>query len=222
MKNGTKSNLTVSASQEMVVGVDVGGGSKGFHAVALKDGFYHGRFKSCDAAELAQWCAKTLRASMIAVDAPCRWSITGKSRPAERELQGRGIHCFFTPTREVAEAHPGSYFAWMFNGEALFKALEKDYSLCRALPKPGERCCFETFPHAITWHLRGGNADAKRKRSERLQLLEKYRIATEQLTNIDWMDAAICALAANIAASGKALEAFGEDRTGFIITPGMA
>ena len=124
--------MPASRSSSVVVGIDVGGKKKGFHAVALKNGRYLDRIKSDDVAELVVWCVETVGASVVAVDAPCRWSITGKSRPAERKLHAQGIHCFFTPIRDVALKHPKDNFGWMFNGEALFKKLQKKYPLCHA------------------------------------------------------------------------------------------
>ncbi len=211
--------MPASRSSLVVVGIDVGGKKKGFHAVALKNGRYHERLKSDDVAELVAWCVKTVGASVVAVDAPCRWSITGKSRPAELEMHAQGIRCFFTPIRDVALKHPKDNFGWMFNGEALFNELEKVYPLRHTVPKAGAKYSFETYPHAITWHLRGGNAAAKEKRAQRGDLLKKHRVTTEELTNIDWVDAALCALTAQMAANGERLEAFGEPQTGFIIVP---
>ena len=39
----------------VVIGVDVGGSKKGFHAVALQDGRYREKFSTLIAAELAAW-----------------------------------------------------------------------------------------------------------------------------------------------------------------------
>ena len=93
-----------------VVGIDVGGARKGFHAVALRDGAYAGQLATGDAQELAHWCRSVIGASVIAIDAPCRWSSDGRVRPCERELMRQGIFCFATPSREKAEQHPSGYF----------------------------------------------------------------------------------------------------------------
>jgi len=140
-----------------VVGIDVGGERKGFHAVALRDGNYYGHLpnKEVQAKEvqaLLQWC-RDIGARVIAVDAPCGWSKDGRARPAERELMGKRIWCFSTPTKEMARNHPTKYFDWMQRGEKLYKELKRDFPLCQELPRPHEKCCFETFPHAITWQL---------------------------------------------------------------------
>ena len=154
-----------------VVGIDVGGVRKGFHAVALRDGVYAGQLATGDVQELAHWCRSVVGASVIAIDAPCRWSSDGRARPCERELMRQGIFCF------------------------------------------------ETFPHAITWHLRVGKAKARQKRPQRTALIAQAGISTAPLTSIVWIDAALCALAAHRVASGAACLAFGEPDTGLIVVP---
>ena len=202
-----------------VVGIDVGGTRKGFHAVALRDGAYAGQLASHGVQELANWCLVAMCASVIAIDAPCRWSSDGRARPCERALMHQGIFCFATPSREEAEQHPSGYFDWMRRGADLYEALEDSHPLLTSLPSTGQRCCFETFPHAITWHLRNGEAKARQKRPQRTALLAQAGITTAPLTSIDWIDAALCALAAHRVASGAACLAFGEPDTGLIVVP---
>jgi predicted nuclease with RNAse H fold len=194
-----------------VVGIDVGGARKGFHAVALTAGAYAGQLASRDVQEFSNWCRETMRATVIAIDAPCRWSLDGRPRACERELMARGIRCFASPTRQKAHTpHRTGYFDWMLQGEKLYQALEQSYPLVRALPIAGQRCCFETFPHAITWHLRGGRAQAPQKRAQRWELLLQAGLDPAPFTSIDWIDAALCALAAHHAASGGECVAYGE------------
>lgn len=202
-----------------VVGIDVGGARKGFHAVALRDGVYAGQLATGDVQELAHWCRSVVGASVIAIDAPCRWSTAGRVRPCERELMRRGIFCFATTSREKAEQHPSGYFDWMRRGADLYEALKVSHPLLTNLPCPGQRCCFETFPHAITWHLRNGEAKARQKRPQRTALLTQAGISTAPLTRIDLIDAALCALTAHRVASGAACLAFGEPDTGLIVVP---
>jgi len=201
------------------VGVDVGGERKGFHAVAIAGGDYSGHLATKDVRELRDWCRDTVRARVIAVDAPCNWSNDGHSRPAERELMQKGIWCFSTPTRGLAVSHRTNHFGWMLRGEELFRALADGYPLCREMPVASQKCCFETFPHAITWHLRGGDADASQKRKQRRALLAQAGIDLTHLTNIDLIDAALCALAAYRAATGGECVSFGEPNTGLLIVP---
>jgi len=201
------------------VGIDVGGERKGFHAVAFTGGSYSSHLSTKSVPELARWCRETVRARVIAVDAPCRWSEDGHSRPAERELMEKRIWCFSTPSRKQAVEHRTNYFGWMLRGEELFRALEDEFPLCRKLRATNRKCCFETFPHAITWHLRGGDANASQKREQRRALLEQAGIDLTELTNIDLVDAALCALTAYHAASGEECVSFGEPDTGLIIVP---
>jgi predicted nuclease with RNAse H fold len=205
-----------------VVGVDVGGERKGFHAVALRGGGLQGLHTTSDAPELAQWC-RSLGAGMIGVDAPCRWSADGRARPAERELMAEGIQCFASPSRERALEHPSNYYGWMLRGEALYRALEPSHPLASGLPSPGQRCCFETFPHAISCQLHRSlgleRAAASRQRLERRALLELCGLACGQLSSIDWIDAALCALAADQAARGGPCLVYGEASSGVLIVP---
>jgi predicted nuclease with RNAse H fold len=201
------------------IGIDVGGAGKGFHAVAITDGAYSNHLATKDVQELSHWCRTTVRARVIAIDAPCRWSNDGHSRPAERELMRKGIWCFSTPTKEKALGHRTNHFGWMLRGEELFSALQDDFPVCTNVSSAGEKCCFETFPHAISWHLRGGNAEASQKRKQRRALLEEAGIELSNLTNIDLIDAALCALTAYHAATGGESVSYGEPNTGLIIVP---
>ena len=199
-----------------VVGVDVGGKRKGFHAVALTGGQYAGRYTTADVDELVAWC-REVDAATIAVDAPCGWSSDGRARPAERRLMEQGIWCFSTPLRQRAIEHPKDHYGWMLRGEALFQELKSTHPL--GLPAPGQKCCFETFPHAVAWHLTGGKANASRKRSERRALLSAAAVDLTQLTNIDLVDAAICAVTAHHVTRGGASKIYGEPGTGLIVVP---
>ena len=204
----------------IVAGVDVGGTRKGFHAVALRNGAFHGKFRSTDPKRIADWCRSTVQARAVGIDAPCRWSLTGRARPAERELMGEGIWCFSTPDLRTAKKHPNNHYGWMLNGAELFRQFEKTYPLCRKLSSgAGRKLCFETFPHAVACGLAGHPVSAKQKRRVRRALLEAAGIDTTELTNIDLVDAALCALTAHFVASGQACKSYGEPGTGLIIVP---
>ncbi len=206
----------------VVIGIDVGGRSKGFHAVALQGGRYHDALASKDIEELTHWCVHAMKATVIAIDAPCEWSATGRGRPAEHELMRKHIWCFSTPLEAVAHAHPKDHYGWMLHGKKLYKALEATHPV-RDPRKPGRtRYCIETFPHAITWHLRGGKANARKRRDERGALLDRLGIDRMALTNIDKVDAALCAYTAHLAATGGELLTYGELATGLIVVPPMA
>jgi len=211
-----------SPKAAVVVGIDVGGSTKGFHAVALQDGRYRAQLATSDIDTLVQWCVSAMVATVIAIDAPCGWSVDGRGRPAERELMKQRIWCFSTPTRAAALAHPKHYFSWMLRGMALYDALRPTHPVRDPRASGGEPYCFETFPHAITWHLRGGNANARRKREQRRMLLEQVGVDRQELTNIDTVDAALCAYTAHLAARGAGLLTFGELASGLIVVPPLA
>jgi predicted nuclease with RNAse H fold len=221
---GLRRGNAPSVTGPTVVGIDVGGARKGFHAVALHAGAYAGQLATAEVQELAHWCRAVIGAQLIAIDAPCRWSSDGRARPCERELNAAGIRCFASPSRAAARSHPTNYYGWMLQGEALYRELETSHPLLAALPPTGlppsaAAACFETFPHAITWQLRGGQASAALKRSQRTQLLRRADIDPAPLSSIDHIDAALCALAAHHLASGRPCRAYGEAASGLIVVP---
>lgn len=206
-------------AKHRVVGIDVGGARKGFHAVALEGGVFLARRQTNCVAELTGWCRDEIDARLVSIDAPCRWRAGDGNRLAERQLLAQGIRCFLTPTQRTAREHPKNYYEWMLRGADLFRALEPTHPLCRDIPSGETACCFETFPHAITWHLRGGHAEAAKKRTQRLALLRRHGVFDSGLVNMDWIDAALCAVVAAMAAAARPLKFYGEERTGYIIVP---
>lgn len=58
-----------------------------------------------------------------------------------------------------------------------------------------------------------------RKKAQRLALLHRHGGYNASLVNIDWIDAALCAVVAAIAAAGRPLKFYGEERTGYILVP---
>ena len=206
--------------QHSVVGIDVGGERKGFHAVALRGLAIAGQLASRDPREIADWC-RALEAQAVGVDAPCRWSITGGSRLAERALMNAGIACFSSPRREVAIAHPRNYYGWMLRGEALFAELEQSHRLFDA----GQRSvhgpvCFETYPQAIACVMAGERVPARNKGVIRRRLLAQAGLDLATLTHIDWVDAALCALAARACLKGR-IKVYGGGVEGCIVVPAI-
>lgn len=209
----------------LVVGIDVGGKRKGFHGVALRGLQVVDKHSCTDAHQMADW-AHGLGAEVVGVDAPCRWSepdnaYGGCARAAERDLKRiDGISCFASPTRAKAAAHTGTFYGWMFNGEALFAELEKTYRLFDGNAKAkGGPSCFETFPQAVACALAGRNdVSAKEKATNRRELLVKAGIDITPLTNIDLVDAALCAVTANAFLAGR-IKAYGDAAEGFIVVP---
>jgi len=201
---------------QIVIGVDVGGRSKGFHAVALTQGTFR-KTRFSEPQEVALWCAEH-QASVVAVDAPCCWSCSGSSRLAERELSKESIFCFATPTRAVAKNHKKGFYAWVFSGEAVYRALgNAGYPLFDG-KRSGQRICLETFPHAIVCALIGKTISAKPKSSSRRKVLTDLGYEVQSLSNIDFIDAALCAVAAREHAQGRT-RTFGNSSEGFIVVP---
>lgn len=97
---------------QTVIGIDVGGEHKGFHAVALRGSIFVDKTTATDPAVIVAWCLAQ-KATVVSVDAPCGWSQTGPSRLAERELEllGEKIYCF---AKRIEESGTGSYYGSMY------------------------------------------------------------------------------------------------------------
>ena len=68
--------------KDIVVGIDVGGPKKGFHAVALFGGQVLARKSALNATEMTEWCL-LLGCTIVAVDAPCRCCLLYTSDAAD-------------------------------------------------------------------------------------------------------------------------------------------
>ena len=204
-------------SEAIVVGIDVGGEKKGFHAVALRGDFFV-KISDQDPVVIFDWCIEQ-KATVVAVDAPCKWSQECSSRRAERDLRlfGEKIHIFATPTRERAKANTNGFYAWVFNGEKLYIKLQKCYSLFGGVHGEG-LVCIETFPHAAACALAGEVVSAKHKARVRRKVLQDRGSDVSVLPNIDFVDAAICAVAADEFHKNN-FRSFGSAEEGFIIVP---
>ena len=199
----------------IVVGVDVGGPKKGFHAVALEDGQFFDQVALLDPAAVVQW-SRSLHASAVGIDAPCAWSLTGRARPCEWELAASGIRAFATPSFAVGERHP--FYEWMLNGAELFRHLAPYYQLFKGRQSVSPPVCFETFPQAVACALAGKILSAKHKRTNRPRLLRHAGVSLDSLTAIDQVDAALCALTGHYLLRG-AFRTYGDATEGFIIVP---
>ena len=199
-----------------VVGIDVGGERKGFHAVALRDGLFVATNKSTDPFTIVDWCLDNA-ARIVAVDAPCSWSHAGLSRRAERELRMNGqiIQCFRTPARERAQRI--RFYDWMLNGERLYQQLESHYSLFDGVRRDGP-VVLETFPHAVVCALAKRVVPAKNKVAVRRRALRERGCDISGLKNIDFVDAALCALTAEAFLKDQ-WQCFGDRKEGFIVVP---
>ncbi len=206
------------AEAPLVIGIDVGGPRKGFHAVLVRGRAILARRRERDPAALADWCAAQ-QAAVIAVDAPCRWRrpAPAPARAAERALAAAGIACYYAPTEERARSHP--FYSWMLPGAALFAALTPRFPLFTgdATTRP---VCFETFPQAVACALADApvSARAEDKRRVRSALLRRAGFALGGTETQDELDALLCALAAEAFAHGKFL-AYGDAADGHILVP---
>ena len=206
----------MSVVKTTVVGIDVGGERKGFHAVALQNGTFVATLAHSDPAVIVRWC-RQLKAVVVAVDAPCGWSAGGASRLAERSLAigGNKISCFATPTR--ARANRSNFYKWVFNGAQLYQQLAQHYRLFNGARR-SSLTCFETFPHAVVCALAGRVVAARPKRETRRAALRKLGYDVSSLSNVDVVDAALCAVTADAFARRRS-RLFGEKNEGFIVVP---
>ena len=203
---------------QTVVGIDVGGQRKGFHAVALQGEHFVDKTTDTNPAVIVDWCLNH-RATVVSVDAPCGWSQTGSSRLAEREMEllGKKIFCFATPTFERAKNHGKGFYDWVFNGEKLYVQLRRNYQLFDGRRRK-DTVCFETFPHAIVCAMAGQVVSAKPKAKVRRKALQNRGHDVSNLSNIDFVDAALCAVVADELRKDN-YRCFGNPEEGFIVVP---
>lgn len=200
-----------------VIGIDVGGYAKGFHSVALRNGRFEPHHFD-ETSKLAAWCQEQY-AQVIAIDAPCAWASVGNSRLAERSLAiaGETIQCFKTPTR--ASAVGRAFYDWVFNGEKLYQSLIPSYRLFDGTNQR-RGIILETFPHAVVCELRGEIVPARPKAATRRRILREQGYDDQNLGNIDFVDAALCALTAESCRVG-CIRQFGNAMEGFIVVPAL-
>ncbi len=202
---------------ETVVGIDVGEERKGFHAVALLDGHFVDKKADPDPSAIVDWCIRH-KARVVAVDAPCRWSQSGSSRLVERQLGSKGIHCFATPTQEKARCR--DFYKWVFNGERLYNQLQRYYHLFNG-ERLEEAMCIETFPHAVVCAMAGKVVPARPKSKRRREALRMRSYDVDCLPNIDFVDAALCAVVAEEFRNDRC-NPYGDCAEGFILLPDSA
>ena len=202
------------ASQKITIGIDVGGIKKGFHAVANRDGLYLAKFHSIHPDEVASWVLSH-NPIAVAIDAPSMFSLNSGSRKAERELVSNGMRCFYTPTRALAAK--SRFYDWVFNGELLYQKLGLPIFMGE---QSQETCAIETFPHAVQMSLWASDSNpVGNKRSVRESTLAlKANYDTSQLSNIDFIDAALCAVSADYFAHHQ-FTAYGCKTEGYIVLP---
>jgi predicted nuclease with RNAse H fold len=169
---------------------------------------------STSPAEMLDWClARNVFA--VGIDAPCRWSSTSGGREAEHQLRKVRISSFSTPRRERGESHP--FYGWMVNGASLYKLIEREFPLFDG-KSPNDRFCVETFPHAVACEISGSIVSAKQKTTVRRSVLRDIDVDTTLLRNIDYVDAALCAIAARSVANASC-KPYGSVTDGYIVVP---
>jgi predicted nuclease with RNAse H fold len=200
--------------QPRVIGIDVGGPKKGFHAVVLCDSQIVARTRTNDPVALARWCVEQ-KADVVAVDAPCRWRGPKLARSAERELAAEGIACYYAPTEKRAREH--AFYQWMLPGADLYAALSPHFTLYTGSPSKGP-VVMETFPQAVACALAGQIVSAKEKRTVRQNLIQSSGIPMHGDETMDDIDALLCAVAGTAFAHGK-FKTYGDAADGFIVVP---
>jgi len=193
MRTPVTGNKQSIPGQFQFAGIDVGGPSKGFHLVGLTDGndiSCHRAFEPSQAlTKLREW-----RALSVAIDAPITWAKEGKSRSCERALEAAGIHCFKTPTEYLAGSK--SFYGWVRHGLLLYQTLAAaGFRYVDAGAEPGVgMTMMETFPHAVALRLNGVKPAGQSKVKFRRLVLRDQNIQECRLSNLDFVDAALCAL----------------------------
>ena len=177
----------------LVAGVDVGGKRKGFHLAVIEGDRVTELEQYPDAQTLATHLIE-MKPQAVGIDSPPEWAPDGqKSRPAEREFAKKRICGIrYTPDRTTAQAHPGTYYEWIFNGMELWDAL-------RTRPHFQGRL-FEVFPTAswTIWHGPRGNRKREEWSHEALEALPL------QLPEVKWTQDLRDAVAAALTAEAGA------------------
>jgi predicted nuclease with RNAse H fold len=201
----------------IALGIDVGGTRKGFHAVTLAGdrSLRHppGRIRR---AEDLETLIRETNPTVVAIDAPCGWS-RAKSRLAERALAQAGVSSFCTPSHERAAQTMG-FYGWMFNGEAAFAAAINARPLYRG-EASFEGRTMEVFPNATAFALSGERQPKTiSKVNWRRAVLDAQGVDQSRLVNVDFVDAALCALTGLLALEGN-FQGFGEPGEGILVAP---
>lgn len=106
----------------------------------------------------------------------------------------------------------------MRNGADLYRHIMLHYRLFDGQYSTSSPVCFETFPHGVACALAEAILSAKHKCSDRRRLLREAGLSIDSLTNIDMVDAALCALAAHHLMAGT-IKTYGDAEEGLIVVP---
>lgn len=99
----------------------------------------------------------------------------------------------------------------------LYAALRAEFPLFTGKVTDG-RFCFETYPYLVSCGLADRRLEAKNKRRDRRDIVRIAGVNDQTLTNGDYLDAAICAMAACSVAIDYATMC-GNPEEGFILAP---
>lgn len=201
----------------VAVGVDVAEERKGLDLVALDHDHRivasHGRLTVDQTAVLI---LEELRPAVVCVDSPSGWSISGRSRGAERELARVGITAY--ATGPDPGDHP--FYRWMRVGFSVFSKVAASYPLYRGGAPAGTAA--EVFPHASSVFLAGRSRQPDEdKVSFRRHVLRHLGVDAGALPTADRVDAALGALTGILALNG-AWDQVGDPDEGVILLPARA
>jgi predicted nuclease with RNAse H fold len=157
-----------------------------------------------------------LAPEVIGIDAPPAWAPHGRSRMTERLLASLNIHAFNTPSAEHGAGN--RFFAWMETGFEVF-AIAAAHGYPRYHAGDPRGTAIEAFPHASAAVLCGClPPKGAAKRAWRARILLAQGVPTHELTTLDRVDAALCALTGLLALEGKRF-APGDPKEGVIVLP---
>ena len=143
-------DASAHVNDRVAVGIDVAEARKGIDLVAIDRNrrvvASHGHL---DLADLVGLVLESIRPSIVCVDSPSGWSLSGGSRQAEHELARLGISSF--ATGQDPGDHP--FFRWMRVGFSIFGLLAKRYPLFSRASAAGTAA--EVFPNASAVLLAG-------------------------------------------------------------------
>jgi len=198
------------------LGVDVGGSRKGLDVVLLDGARRPVRIVSKLGVERLGLLIAELDPDVIAIDSPPAWAPNGSSRLTERLLAQVNIHAFNTPSSRDGRGHP--FYAWMEVGFQAFRvAGARGFPRYRAGDPRGT--AIEVFPHGSAAVLAGClPPKGARKKPWRTRILATHGIPTAELTTVDRVDAALCALTGLLALQGHRF-APGDPKEGVIVLP---
>ena len=155
----------------------------------------------------------TVRPAVVCIDSPSGWSISGRSRLAERELARLGIQSY--RTGPDPGDHP--FYRWMRMGFEIYMRLAAAYPLYRG-GDPSQRDA-EVFPHATACLLAGRQREPRTSKHDfRRQVLRQFGVDAATLRTPDQIDAALAALTGLIALE-RGHCAVGDPNEGVILLP---